>query len=483
MGAISSDTVTSDRPGAEQQAAVSPPPMPKPVLDKDTMVGSSDSSKPKPVELCWVPGPFGEKVKATPLPPPPPPRPGVDWDYCNLDGNDYTGENLMGATIRHASAVGTNFSETILNKVQFGHSPSDFGLEHPHTDATGAIFTKAAGKDVDFERTTLNDAIFVKSKMPRVDFNHAGMMNVDMRDAYMPEADFIRATTNDSDLRGIDLSKSIMRYVNLEGTDISRALLTDVRFNGALLVDAQFTGSNMKGSSLRDVNASAGGSTTSTPFARSSFEGANMQETIICGDFHDTTFEDADVRNGVFNDETCDEPITRLEGANLHNADFMGVFIPDPPSFSSMITGLSSISDERTDKSCLHHSFCDLEPIPHGEDMAPPPPEVVETESSAPFEVIIVPAEGSSVPGCEATECFIPSHTIVAEGGTVIFRNTDSDPHTFTHGTMFDGPGGIWDSRLVMPTGEYSVPMDYAGEYDYFCMVHPWRTGSIEVIP
>ena len=30
MGAISSDTVTSDRPGAEQQAAVSPPPMPKP---------------------------------------------------------------------------------------------------------------------------------------------------------------------------------------------------------------------------------------------------------------------------------------------------------------------------------------------------------------------------------------------------------------------------------------------------------------------
>ena len=114
-------------------------------------------------------------------------------------------------------------------------------------------------------------------------------------------------------------------------------------------------------------------------------------------------------------------------------------------------------------------------------ELQPPPPEP-ETVPSAPFEVIIVPAEGSFAPGCEATECFIPSHAIVAEGGTVIFRNTDSSSHTFTHGTMYDGPGGIWDSRLIMSGGEYSVSMDDAGEYDYFCMVHPWRTGSIEVV-
>ena len=229
----------------------------------------------------------------------------------------------------------------------------------------------------------------------------------------------------------------------------------------------------MKGSSLRDVNASSGGSTT----VISSFEGANMQETIICGDFHDTTLEDADVRNSVFNDETCAEPITRLEGANLHNADFMGVFIPDPPSFPSMITSAT------TDKSCLHHPFCDLEPIPHGEDTAPPPPPPeVDTEPSAPYEVIIMPVDDSGTPGCESTECYTPMHAIVAEGGTVIFRNTDSAAHTMTAGTPEDGPSGAFDTSLIMSSGEYSIPLDYAGEYDYFCMVHPWMRGSIDVI-
>ena len=483
MSGLASDTATPDRPGAEQQAAISPPPMPKPV-DKESMVGYGDAMKPKPVgdERCWIEDPVtGEKVRG-PSDVPAPPRPGVDWDYCNLDGHDYTGENLEGATIRHASAVETNFSETILNGVQFGHSPSDYVLEHPHTDATGAKFIKAAGKEVDFERTTLNDTIFIKSKMPRADFNHAGMMNVDMRDAYMPEANFVRATTIHSDLERINLKYSDMSRVNLESSNLSNALLIEVTFDQGLLVDAYFIEANMKGSTLCDVDASNPDITTTDRIT--SFERAHMQETVISGEFNYATFEDADLTGASWND--CDPDIVDISDVgdtNFHNAEFMRVYIPCgmDPCPPGETTFDFMISNEGTDKSCLHHPFCDLEPIPHGEDTAPPPPEP-ETVPSAPFEVIIVPAEGSSAPGCEATECFIPSHAIVAEGGTVIFRNTDSSSHTFTHGTMYDGPGGIWDSRLIMSGGEYSVSMDYAGEYDYFCMVHPWRTGSIEVV-
>ena len=58
MSGLASDTATPDRPGAEQQAAISPPPMPKPV-DKESMVGYGDAMKPKPVgdERCWIEDP------------------------------------------------------------------------------------------------------------------------------------------------------------------------------------------------------------------------------------------------------------------------------------------------------------------------------------------------------------------------------------------------------------------------------------------
>ena len=497
MGVISSDTATSDRPGAEQQMAVSPPP--KPSLEKDAIIGTTTgpgslTGDPiKSPEKCWVTHPDfpDEKIKdgvdndmdglidepdtlpSLPLGP----HPGVDWDYCNLDGYDFSGYNLSGATIRHASAVDTDFSNTILNDVQFGHNPDDFEAVHPYTDARLADFSNSAGKYVTFERTTLNEATFDNAKLPGADFNHAGMERVSMQRTYVPEANFVFANVIHSNLQYIESKFSDMTHVNLESTDLSHGFLPGVTFDEGLLVDAQFVDADMNGSTLRDVDGSAGGSTP----ARSSFERTNMQETIICGDFHDATFENADLTNSVFNDTSCDEEITRVEGTNFHNADFMGVYIPDPPSFASMITGIG-ISGEHTDRSCLHHPWCDLEPIPHGDsDPAPPPPEP-ETAPFAPMEILIMPVDDSGIPGCETTECYTPMHAIVAEGGTIIFRNTDTAAHTMTGGTPEDGPSGTFDTSLIMASAEYSFSLDSAGEYDYFCMVHPWMRGSIEVV-
>ena len=36
------------------------------------------------------------------------------------------------------------------------------------------------------------------------------------------------------------------------------------------------------------------------------------------------------------------------------------------------------------------------------------------------------------------------------------------------------GPSGVWDSSLVMVGMSYTTPALEAGEYPYFCMVHPW---------
>ena len=89
-------------------------------------------------------------------------------------------------------------------------------------------------------------------------------------------------------------------------------------------------------------------------------------------------------------------------------------------------------------------------------------------------------AQGSSTPGCEP-DCFIPATVTIGVGGMVTFSNNDSAAHTSTAGTPADGPSGAWDSSLVMMNSAYTTPALDAGEYPYFCMVHPWMTGLVIV--
>jgi len=107
---------------------------------------------------------------------------------------------------------------------------------------------------------------------------------------------------------------------------------------------------------------------------------------------------------------------------------------------------------------------------------------VVITPSAYAAEVEVKNAPGSSVPGCEDTnECFIPSPVNIAIGDTVTWMNDDTAAHTSTSGSAADGPDGNWDSSLVMVDQSFSHTFDEAGEFPYFCMVHPWMTGMVNV--
>jgi len=99
-------------------------------------------------------------------------------------------------------------------------------------------------------------------------------------------------------------------------------------------------------------------------------------------------------------------------------------------------------------------------------------------------EVEVMNAPGSSVPGCEETnECFIPYEVTIAIGDTVMWVNDDTAAHTFTSGTPGDAEsvGAIFDSGLVLVDASFSNTFDAAGEYPYFCMVHPWMEGLVIV--
>jgi uncharacterized protein YjbI with pentapeptide repeats/plastocyanin len=448
---------------------------------------------------CWNYDEFGNKFY-DPSGIPAPPRPGVDWDYCILDGRDYSGENLSDATIRFGSTVGTDFSNTLLNNAQFGKPsgipPTDIGV----TDSTDAIFTGANGKDTQFQGVTLNGANFDDVKMPRVLFEGAGMVDVSMRDAYMPEASFNFANVIHSDLQNANLKYSDMTHVNLESTDLSNAMLAQVTFDDGLLVDAWFTNAYMNESTLRNVDGSAG-EDAERKIAK--FDGASMNNVIICNsNFDDATFEDADLTNSVFNDCARGDEISFL-GTNLHNAEFMRVFIPSSPgspTFPSMIDGTSPISGESTDTSCIHHPYCDLEPIP-GDTLTPLPPDsiFIEIDGEYFYEVdgelfpvhtgdivaLIRFAEGSGSPGCESTEdgCFLPSTLVKEIGLRIIWVNDDTAAHTVTSGSPADGLDGYFDSGLMMAGDSFEFPFEEEGTFDYFCMIHPWMSGTVIIVP
>ncbi len=103
-------------------------------------------------------------------------------------------------------------------------------------------------------------------------------------------------------------------------------------------------------------------------------------------------------------------------------------------------------------------------------------PEVME-----PFSGTISVPSGSSAPGCDETnECFIPADVSINVGETVTWSNDDSAAHTVTSGV----PGAaddVFDSSLFMEGTIFSHTFDEAGEYDYFCLVHPWMTGKVQV--
>ena len=93
-------------------------------------------------------------------------------------------------------------------------------------------------------------------------------------------------------------------------------------------------------------------------------------------------------------------------------------------------------------------------------------------------------ASGSSTMGCEETEegCFVPSEVTIDVGGEVTWINDDAG-HTVTSGTIEDSESvaAVFDSGLFMAGSTFAYKFEEAGEYPYFCTVHPWMKGTVLV--
>lgn len=74
-----------------------------------------------------------------------------------------------------------------------------------------------------------------------------------------------------------------------------------------------------------------------------------------------------------------------------------------------------------------------------------------------------------------------PQALQISVGTTVIWINEDSAMHTITSGNSQEGPNGVFDSDLIAGGESFEFTFASPGKEDYYCIVHPWMVGSVEV--
>ena len=89
---------------------------------------------------------------------------------------------------------------------------------------------------------------------------------------------------------------------------------------------------------------------------------------------------------------------------------------------------------------------------------------------------------GSSIQG---SPDYDPDELTVAAGSEVTVTNDDTLPHTVTSGTGPTDPNSAqsFDTSLINggESATLSLAQVAAGQYDYYCMVHPYMTGKLTV--
>jgi plastocyanin len=79
-------------------------------------------------------------------------------------------------------------------------------------------------------------------------------------------------------------------------------------------------------------------------------------------------------------------------------------------------------------------------------------------------------------------KAYVPSPAEVKVGESVTWTNGDSQIHTVTSGSVgSEDSGSVFDSSILSPKATFDHTFDAAGEYDYYCTLHPQMFGKVTV--
>jgi plastocyanin len=111
-------------------------------------------------------------------------------------------------------------------------------------------------------------------------------------------------------------------------------------------------------------------------------------------------------------------------------------------------------------------------------------------------EKMVTIPKGSANPEVDITkftlkQWYKPAEIIINVNDTIKWINDDTEPHTVTSGlggglssaaTNSKGkPNGFFDSGLFKPNDSWSLKFNKSGTFNYFCTIHPWMEGIVNV--
>ena len=91
-------------------------------------------------------------------------------------------------------------------------------------------------------------------------------------------------------------------------------------------------------------------------------------------------------------------------------------------------------------------------------------------------------AAGASNPS--ATEFYVPKEITISPGTTVTWTNDDTTIHTVVEGSPESASSGAtpgFDSSIIAPGATWDNTFDTAGDFNYYCNLHPFMTGKVTV--
>jgi len=94
---------------------------------------------------------------------------------------------------------------------------------------------------------------------------------------------------------------------------------------------------------------------------------------------------------------------------------------------------------------------------------------------------VTIPTGAADSTSAETRFFYSPWELTVELYDTVQWGNGDTASHTVTSGNPTDGPDGTFDSSLFGTGKSFSFKFVKSGTFDYFCSIHPWMMGTVNV--